>query len=111
MAAALAVIPGKVCTTSLRKWRKLLGILCSITPAFAGSRVMFTRVQHDLKIAAGRHVQLTTDVQYELKAWRELVHSLTSRPTYLLELETFATTWIGTTKASGSGMGGVCQDP
>ena len=62
VAAALAAILRKARTTSLRKWRKLLGLLRSITPAVDGSRGVFTRVHHALKRAVGRHVQLTTDV-------------------------------------------------
>ena len=42
VAATLADIPRKVHTNSLRKWRKLLGLMRSITPAVAGSRGMFT---------------------------------------------------------------------
>ena len=42
VAAALAAIPRKACTTSLRKWRKLLGMLRSITLVVSGSRGMFT---------------------------------------------------------------------
>ena len=40
--AALPVISRKARTTSLRKWRKLLGLLCSITPDVAVLRDMFT---------------------------------------------------------------------
>ena len=36
VAAALAAITRKAHSNSLRKWRKLLGFLCSITPAVAG---------------------------------------------------------------------------
>ena len=72
---------------------------------------MFTLVKHALKRTAGRHVQLTTEVHDELEAWRELVHSLDSRTTYLRKLEPFPPTWIGTTNASGSVMVGVCRDP
>ena len=67
-------------------WRKLPELLCSITPAVAGSRGMFTRVQHALKRVAGRHVQLTADVHYELEAWRKIVRSLASRTTHLRKL-------------------------
>ena len=59
----------------------------------------------------GRHVQLTADVHDELETWRELVCSLFSRPTHLRKLQPFSPTWIGTTNASGSGMGGVCRYP
>ena len=109
--ATLEAIPRIAHTTLLRKGRKLLGLLCSITPAVARSRGMFTRVQRALKRVTGRHFQLTADVYYELDAWRELVRSLASQPTHLRKLQPFPPTWIGTTNASGSGMGGVFRDP
>ena len=114
MAAALAAIPLEARTTSLfkwRKWRNLLGFLQSITPDVSGSKGMFTRVQHALKKAVGPRVQLTTNVHNDLETWHELVFSLANRPTRLRELEPFSPSWIGTTDASGAGMGGVCQDP
>ena len=42
VAAALAAIPRKSRTTSLRKWMKLLGMLRIITLSIAGLRGMFT---------------------------------------------------------------------
>ena len=99
VAATLAGIPRKTRTTSLRKWRKLFGLLRSITPAVAGSRIIFTQVQHALKRAAGRHIYPTTDVHDVLKAWRKLVCSLAIRPTHILKLEPFSSTWFGTTNA------------
>ena len=72
---------------------------------------MFKRVQHAIKRVTGRHIQLTADVHDELEAWRKLVRSLASRPTHLCKLQHLPPTWIGTTNASGSIMGGVCQDP
>ena len=87
MAAALAAIPRDAHSTSLRKWRELLGLLRSIKPAVSGSRGMFTQVQHALKRATCRHVQLTADVHDELEAWRKLVRSLASQPTHLRKLQ------------------------
>ena len=109
--AAVAAISRTAHTTSLRKWRKILGLLRSITPAVAGSRIMFTRVQHSIQKEAGQNVHLTADVQYELEAWRKIVCSLASRPTHLRELQLFPPTWIGTTDTLGYVMGGVFQDP
>ena len=65
--AALAAISRTAHTTSLRKWRKILGLLRSITPAVTGSRVMFTRVKHSIQKAAGQNVHLTADVHDELE--------------------------------------------
>ena len=107
----MEAIPRKAHSTSLRKLRKLLGLLCSITPSVAGSRGMSTRVQHALKRVTGRHVQLLSDVHNELEAWGELFRRLASRTTHLRKLQPFPPTWIGTTNASGSVMGGVFQDP
>ena len=109
--AALAAIPRKAHSTSLRKFRNLLGMLHSITPDVSGLRVMFKHVQHALKRATGRHVQLTADVHNDLEAWRKLVYTLTRQPTQLRELQPFISTWIGSINALGSGMGGVYQDP
>ena len=67
--AALAAIPRKAHSTSLRKWHKLLDMPHSITPAFSRLRGMFTRVKHALKRVTGRHVQLTADVHDDLEAW------------------------------------------
>ena len=108
MTAALAAIPGKLRTTSRCKCSNILWLLRSITLTIAGLKVVFTRVQHALKREAGRHVQLTADMHDDLNAWRELVRSLSSRPTHLRKLAPFAPTCIGTTDALGSGMEGEC---
>ena len=92
--AALAAITRKAHSTSLPKWRKLLGLLrrllgllFGITPAVSRSRGMFTQVQHTLKRETRRHAQLTADVKNELEAWRKLVCSLASQPTHLRKLQ------------------------
>ena len=102
----LQAIPRTSYTTSLRKWRKLLGLLYSITPDVVGYRGMFTSVHHTLTRAAGRHSHLTKDVNDDLEAWRELVCRLAIWPTHLRELQTSPPTWMGTPYESGSGMGG-----
>ena len=104
--AALQAIPGTAHTTSLHKWRNLLGLLRSITPAVAGSRGMFTRVQHALTRSDRSHIHLTADVHNNLEAFHNLFRSVTSHPIHLRKLHNFPLTWMGTTGASGSGMGG-----
>ena len=88
MVDTLAAIPRKALTASLHKCHKLLGLMRRISLTVDGSRGVFTRVQHALKISAGRHIQCTTDMKNELEAWSKLVRSLASRPTHLRELET-----------------------
>ena len=95
VAAALAAIPRKAHYTSLRKLRKLLGLLRSITSAVAGSRGMFIQVQHALKRATGSHIQLTSDVHNELEAWYKLVRILVSQPTHLHKLQPFPPHGLG----------------
>ena len=80
---------------SLRKWRRLLGLLQSITPAVSGLRGMFTRVQNYITRAAWRHVHLTADVHHKLEAWRDLVSILARSPTHLRELQHFLLTGWG----------------
>ena len=68
---------------------------------------MLTSVQHALTKEIERHIQLKTNIHKEIEAWRKLVCSLANSPTHLRDIESFAPTWIETTNASGSGMGGV----
>ena len=72
---------------------------------------MFTRLQHALKTAKGRRINLTTPVHEELTVWRHLVASLATRPTHLREIRAHPPTWIGATDASLTFMGGVCYSP
>ena len=72
---------------------------------------MFTRLQKDLKTAKGRRINLTTPVHEELTVWRHLVASLLTKPTHLREIMPHPPTWIGSTYASLTGMGGVCYRP
>ena len=96
---------------SLRKRRKLLGMLRSITPAVAGSRGMFTCVEHALKKATRSHVNLTAAIHNKLAAYHNLVGTLSNMPTHLHNLDPSLPTCIGDTNDPGTGMWGVCRDP
>ena len=72
---------------------------------------MFTRLQHALKTAKGRRINLTTPVHEELTVWRHLVESLATRPRHQREIRPHPPTWIGATDASLTNMGGVCRSP
>ena len=68
---------------SRRRWHKLLETLRSTVPAISGAAGMFTRLQHALKTAKGRRINLPTPVHEELTVWRHLVTSLATTPTHL----------------------------
>ena len=72
----------------LRKCQNLLGLLRIITQEVAGSKGVFTRLQHALTQAHGRKVHLLAAVHKKLDAWRNLLTSLLERPTHMHGLET-----------------------
>ena len=72
---------------------------------------MFTCVQHALTKASSQHVDLTADIHDELDTWRDLVRRLASRTTHLHKLDPSPPTWIRSTNASITGMGGFFWDP
>ena len=101
----LNIISPSASRCSRRRWQKLLGTLCSTVLAIAGAAGMFTCLQHALKTAKGRRINLTTPIHEELTVWRHLVASLSTRPTHLREIRPHPPTWIGDTDASLTGMG------
>ena len=103
--------PPNVHRCSHRRWHHLLGILWSAVAAISGTTRMFTRLQHELKMAKGRHIKLTTPVRDKLELWRYLFMSLTSRPTHLRDIRPNPPTWIGATNASFEAMWGVWRSP
>ena len=111
MRAPLDAFPTAVYQVFFCKWKNLLGLLRSITPAVAGAHGMFTRLKHALRQVCGRWVHLSPAVQDNLSVWSQCVQELVDRPTCLHDIYPFSPTWEGATDASETGMGGVCQDP
>ena len=109
--ALLDIIPPSASRCSQQRWHKLLGTLSSTVPAIAGAAGMFTRLQHALKTAKGRRINLTTPFHEELTVWCHLVAYLATRPTQLREIRPHPTTCIRSTDVSLTGMGGVCYIP
>ena len=79
----LETIPTSASRCSWRRWHKLLGTLCSTVPAIPGAAGMLTRLQHALRTARGRWINLSTPVHVELTVWHHLFASLANRPTHL----------------------------
>ena len=96
---------------SQRRWQKLLGTLHRTVPAIAGAAGIFTRLQHVLRMAKGRRINLSAPVHAELTIWRNLVAPLATIPAQLRDIRPHPPTWIGATDASLTGMGGVCYSP
>ena len=107
----LDTIPTRASQCSRRRRHKLLGTLRSTVPAISGAAGMFTCLQHALRTAKSRRINLFTPVHSELNLWRHLVASLATRPTHLREIRPHPPTWIGATDAYFTGMGGVCYSP
>ena len=81
--ALLDTVSPSASRCSQRRWHKLLGTLRSTVPTIAGAAGMFTCLQHALKKANGRRINLTPPVKEELTVWCRLVASLATRPTHL----------------------------
>ena len=60
--ALLDNTPPSASRCSRRRWHKLLGTQRSTVPAISGAAGMFTCLQHALKTAKGRRINLTTPV-------------------------------------------------
>ena len=111
MRDALDEIPTAAHHVYICKWKHILGLLQSITTAVSRQHGMLMRLQQTLWQACGRRVQLSTPIQDELSAFFQIVQDLADRPTHLHELDPFHPKWEGATDNSGTGMGGVFQEP
>ena len=108
----LAEIPSSQKRVSLKKWHRVLGELRSMTIALPGARGLFSHIQAALKTADAKgRIRVTRHVHATLDDFRWLANSLDSRPTRLQELATTSPETLGTTDASGRGMGGVVLEP
>ena len=95
---------------SVKSWQKLLGELRSMTLAIPGARGLFSTLQHALKPShTGKlsRVRITSDVRLFLDDFQRLASELASRPTRIAETLPRRPAIVGTTDASGHGMGGV----
>jgi hypothetical protein len=103
-------IPPQQKRSGVKAWQRLLGELRSMTLAIPGSRGLFSVLQHALK--PDQHgtlcrVHLSAAVHQFLADFRRLATTLASRPTRIAEIIPREPSVIGTTDASGIGMGGV----
>ena len=95
---------------SERRWRKALGKLRFITRGVPGSKGLLSALQLALNRASDGRIRITSAVRHHLKTFEALVADLCSRPTNLAELVPEDAALVGTTDASGIGLGGAFFD-
>ena len=102
-------------TTSLRKWRQLLGELRSMSAALPGARGLFSHLQAvlpaDQDLPPNTRLRLSKRVHAAVDDLRWIIATPRERPTRWGELIPAASPhYLGTVDAAASGMGGVWLD-
>jgi hypothetical protein len=93
--------------TSRRKWRQLLGVLRSSTPAIYGAVHLFSILQYIAKDTNARRLRLSPLVKAVLRDWLALLSDLHHQPAQLHMLVPTPPSIVATTDASRFGMGGA----
>lgn len=93
---------------SVKNWHRLLGELRSMVAGIPGARGLFSPLQEAFRTeTSDRRLRLNALVHQFLNDFRQLAETLERRPTRIAELIPRDPSAIGTTDASGQGMGGV----
>ena len=95
---------------SNRDWHKVLGKLRFVSLAIPGSAGLFCILQLARNRAKGNRICITRHLRQHLSDFARLCASLCSQPTHLAELVPQSPSFLGTTEAAKSGMGGVFFD-
>lgn len=104
----LSGIPPSQKRISVKNWHKLLGELRSMVTGIPGARGLFSPLQEAFRTeTSDRRLRLHPLVHQFLNDFRNLADTLERRPTRIAELIPRDPSAIGTTDASGQGMGGV----
>jgi hypothetical protein len=97
--------------TSKRLWQRLLGSLCSTTPALYGAAHYFSFLQHALTATHGPRVRLSPLIQAPLREWLNLATTANRYPVPLHTVVPSPPNLIAATDASRNGMGGFWASP
>lgn len=92
---------------SVKTWHKVLGELRSMVIGIPGARGLFSALQHAFRTESKKRLKLTKNEHRFIDDFRTLAADLPKRPTRIAELVPRTPSVIGTTDASGSGMGGI----
>jgi hypothetical protein len=82
----LADLPRTLKRVATRKWQQVLGELRSMLLGIPGARGLFSTLQHALRFPEARHIRLTSSVHDFLDDFRHLAHTLSLRPTRIIEV-------------------------
>ena len=104
-----ADLQGKRCVSN-RDWHKVLGKLRFVSLTIPGSAGLFCVLQLAQNRAKGNPIRITRHLRQHLSDFARLCASLCSQPTHLAELVPQSPSFLGTTDAAKSGMGGVSFD-
>jgi hypothetical protein len=91
---------------SVRNWQKLLGLLCSTTPALYGVTHLFSLLQHALVQCHSRRIYITHLLRETLHEWLTLTAQVSDNPTPLHRVIPTPPRYVGATDASVKGMRG-----
>jgi hypothetical protein len=92
---------------SIRKWRKVLGELRSMSLALPGLRNIFSTMQNALALKTGGHLALDKGVHHALKDFPWMQESISTHPTWIAEVVPLPPVAKGHHDASGLGAGGI----
>jgi len=93
--------------TSLKIWRRLLGLLRSSSPAIYGATHLFSILQHAQTATTRKRVTISPIIRLVLNDWLTLLNDIHQRPAPLYTLVPTPPTCVATTDASQLGMGGA----
>ena len=95
---------------SRQEWQRLLGELRSMQLALPGSAGCFSLLQEALG-PTNQRIKITPAVRDQLKDFKWIASSLSSRPTHLAEVVPTPPSYYGAMDAAKEGMGGVWFPP
>jgi hypothetical protein len=105
--AILAEILRNQKRTSVKRWQRILGELCSMLIALPGSRGLFSLLQETLRHQAQNRIRLSREVHAALDDYRWLAQDLSHRPTRIYKIVSQPEPeLLGAQDASGAGKGG-----
>jgi hypothetical protein len=99
-------IPPTQHRSSIKKWHRVLGELCSMSLALPGLCNIFSTMQNALALKTGDHLALDKGVHHALEDFQWMQENISTRPTRIAEVVPLPPVAKGHHNASGLGAGG-----